>query len=80
MTTWDQLTNTLPPEQREELAQSLLAAMAADCWSTVEIETRDHHLHALNVKCSRLFAKPVGRPPVRRPTNMAGMTKVTCAQ
>jgi hypothetical protein len=40
---WDQLTQTLPDEQKEQLAQLILSRLAAG-WGEIEIEFDNHHI------------------------------------
>jgi len=46
---WQQLTETLSIENREELARAILDALAAQQWHKIDIEIRDHRIHAVNV-------------------------------
>lgn len=55
---WEKLTEILPEDQREELAEVLLEALAAATWAEVKIETREHHLHAAGVAKTHLFHHP----------------------
>ena len=40
---WDELTAVLPAEQREQLAQLILARLAAG-WGEIDIDFEDHHI------------------------------------
>jgi hypothetical protein len=40
---WQFLTQTLPTEQRQQLAELILLGLA-DGWGMVEIEFQDHHI------------------------------------
>jgi hypothetical protein len=49
MDSWQQLTKILSLEYREELARAILEALASNQWHRVDIEIRDHRMHAVNV-------------------------------
>lgn len=59
---WDQLSAALPTEQREQLAQLILARLAAG-WGEIEIEFDDHHI--------KVF-REVNSIRARRPTEENG--------
>lgn len=65
MCKWNQLAEVIPEDQREELAEVLLEALASATWAEVRIEVRDHHLHEAWMAKSTRFRQP-------------RMTKVTC--
>ena len=46
---WQQLTEILSSEYREELARAILEALASSQWYRIDIEIRDHRMHAVNV-------------------------------
>lgn len=46
---WQELTKVLSIEHRQELARSILEALASSQWYRIEIEIRDHRMHAVNV-------------------------------
>ncbi|OGC95293.1 MAG: hypothetical protein A2029_01370 [Chloroflexi bacterium RBG_19FT_COMBO_47_9] len=46
---WQELTKILSTEYRQELAKSILEALASSQWHRIEIEIRDHRMHAVNV-------------------------------
>jgi len=46
---WQELTKVLSSEYREELARAILDALASNQWHRVDIEIRDHRMHAVNV-------------------------------
>jgi hypothetical protein len=46
---WQELTEILSSEYREELARAILDALASNQWHKVDIEIRDHRMHAVNV-------------------------------
>jgi hypothetical protein len=46
---WQELTKVLSIEYRQELARSILEALASNQWHRIEIEIRDHKMHAVNV-------------------------------
>ena len=57
-TNWQRLTDLLPEEHREKLATYLLEALGYDAWGLVEVQTRDHHIHAMTVGRSELAPRP----------------------
>lgn len=47
---WQELTDFLTPEHKEELAKALLEALSTEKWYyRVEIEIKDHIMHRINV-------------------------------
>jgi len=46
---WQELTKVLSIELRQELARSILEALASSQWHRIEIEIRDHKMHAVNI-------------------------------
>lgn len=47
---WQELTDLLTPELKEELAKTLLEALATEKWYyRIEIEVKDHIMHRINV-------------------------------
>jgi hypothetical protein len=58
-TNWEQLSQLLPNEQKEQLAQLILARLLAG-WVSVEIEFKDHHIKAF---------REVNSIPAKRPTD-----------
>jgi hypothetical protein len=57
---WDQLTQTLPDEQKEQLAQLILSRLAAG-WGEIEIEFKYHHIF--------MFKEGITIPPKRTSEN-----------
>jgi hypothetical protein len=57
-TNWEQLSQLLPDEQKEQLAQLILSRLAAG-WGSVEIEFKDYHIKAFH---------EVTSIPAKRPT------------
>jgi hypothetical protein len=49
MDSWQKLTAILLASDREELALALLEALASEKWHRVDIEIRDHKMHAVNI-------------------------------
>jgi len=49
-TSWQELTEFLSPEHKEELAKTLLEALVTEKWYfKIEIEIKDHIMHRINV-------------------------------
>ena len=47
---WQELTDFLSPEHKEELAKAMLEALATEKWYfRIEIEIKDHIMHRINV-------------------------------
>ena len=57
---WDQLTQALPDEQKEQIAQLILDRLAAG-WGEIVIEFKYHHIS--------MFHKGISIPPVRTSEN-----------
>lgn len=55
---WDQLTRTLPEEQREQLAQLILSRLVAG-WGEVDIVFEDHHIKVFREVNSIRAVRPV---------------------
>lgn len=55
---WDELTATLPDEQKEQLAQLILSRLAAG-WGEIEIEFDDHHIKVFRETHSIRARRPV---------------------
>ena len=54
---WEQLTNSLSDEHKEELARDLLEALESDRWKILEIIVDNHSIHYINVKSGRNMRK-----------------------
>lgn len=67
MSNWNQLAEIIPDDQREELADALLEALAASIWCEVKVEIREHSLYTVSLTKSKRFR----HVPVT-------VTKVTC--
>jgi hypothetical protein len=47
---WQELTDLLSPEHKDELAKALLEALVTEKWYyRIEIEIKDHVMHRINV-------------------------------
>lgn len=47
---WQQLTDYLSKEHKDELAKALLEALATEKWYfRIEIEVKDHIMHRINI-------------------------------
>ena len=46
---WQELTQLLSFESREELAKALLEALNSSQWQRIDIEIRDHRMHAIDL-------------------------------
>jgi hypothetical protein len=57
---WDQLTQSLPFEQKEQLAQLILARLAAG-WGEIEIEFDEHHIKVFREVNSIRAKRPVSK-------------------
>ncbi len=55
---WDQLTQSLPNEQKEQLAQLILSRLAAG-WGEIVIEFDDHHIKVFREVNSIRARRPV---------------------
>jgi len=62
---WKKLTELLSMEYREEVARAILDALASKQWHKVDIEIRDHRIHAINV------TKRISTTEVPNGTNIA---------
>ena len=64
MDSWQQLTELLSKEYREELARAILEALASNQWHRIDIEIRDHRMHAVNVTKRITVQKVINRTNV----------------
>jgi hypothetical protein len=64
MDSWQQLTELLSLEYREELARAILEALASQQWHRIDIEIRDHRMHAVNVTKRITVQKVINRTNV----------------
>jgi hypothetical protein len=64
MDSWQQLTELLSLEYREELARAILEALASQQWHRIDIEIRDHRMHAVNVTQRITVQKVINRTNV----------------
>lgn len=48
-TSWDQVEVMLSADQREAIARILLDALHSECWYKIDLEIRDHRLHAIDI-------------------------------
>jgi hypothetical protein len=65
MDSWQQVTELLSKEHKEELAKALLEALATDRWYyRIEIEVKDHIMHRINVTKGVHLRKPASRTNV----------------
>lgn len=46
---WHILTQILTYDHKEELAGAILEALKSQYWHRIDIEIRDHRMHAINV-------------------------------
>jgi hypothetical protein len=46
---WQKLTQILSFEYREKLADALLEALNSSQWQRIDIEIRDHRMHAIDL-------------------------------
>ena len=59
---WQQLTELLSQEHKEELAKALLEALATERWYyRIEIEVKDHVMHRINITKGVHLRKPASR-------------------
>lgn len=49
MDSWQELTEKLPEESRDELAMAILEALESDHWYRVDVEIRFNRIHAVNI-------------------------------
>jgi hypothetical protein len=49
MDSWQKLTKILSVESRNELARVLLEALNSSQWQRIDIEIRDHRMHAIDL-------------------------------
>ncbi|OGO26440.1 MAG: hypothetical protein A2136_05555 [Chloroflexi bacterium RBG_16_54_11] len=46
---WQELTELLSAESRQQLARVMLEALKSSQWQRIDIEIRDHRMHAIDL-------------------------------
>lgn len=46
---WQELTEILSDEHKEDLAKAIMEALESDHWYRIDIEIRHHRMHAVNI-------------------------------
>ncbi len=65
MDSWQKLSLELSFESREQLAKAMLEALHSSQWQRIDIEIRDHRMHAIDL------TKRIHPPKVKSRTNVA---------
>jgi hypothetical protein len=58
---WQQLTEILSDEHKEDLAKMLLEALTSEQWNMVEIEVNDHTMHRIYITRGVRLRKLINR-------------------
>jgi hypothetical protein len=58
---WQQLTEILLDEHKEDLAKMLLEALNSEQWNMVEIEVNDHTIHRIYITRGIRLRKLINR-------------------